>query len=123
MKTHVKLEKKFTVGKLGLAEGAFYSKPFYIAKSHKLKSKLHVRNPSCRCTKTLKVLAEETALASPAPVHRGKTPYDVAKERGQQKVMSLLSLLYPVPQQAIFQVFTSVQNQHIERDQVKASWH
>ena len=68
----------------------------------------------------MKILAEETALASPALVHQGKTPYDVAKERGQQKV---LSLLYPVPQQAIFQVFTSVKNLHIERDQVKGLWH
>ena len=67
-----------------------------LCKSHfsKLKSKLHEINPSFHCAKSLKVGAEATAL-SPAPVHRGKTPYDLAKENGHQKVMGLLD---PVPQ-------------------------
>jgi len=43
----------------------------------------------------LKVVAEATALASPDPVHRGQTPYDLAKGEGEKKVMGLL---HPVPQ-------------------------
>ena len=66
-------------------------------KSHfsTLKSKLREINPSLHSIKRLKVVAEATALASPAPVHRGRTPYDMAKEFGHQKVMGLL---HPVPQ-------------------------
>ena len=65
-------------------------------KSHfsKLKSKLREINPSLHSIKRLKAVAEATALASPAPVHRGRTPYDLAKEFGHQKVMGLL---HPVP--------------------------
>ena len=65
-------------------------------KSHfsKLKSKLREINPSLHSIKRLKVVAEATALASPAPVHRGRTPYDLAKEFGHQQVMGLL---HPVP--------------------------
>ena len=62
----------------------------------KLTSKLHEIHPSFHCTKSLKVVADATALASPAPFHRGRTPYDVAKEYGpHQKVMGLL---HSVPQ-------------------------
>jgi len=46
-------------------------------------------------TKSLKVVVEAIALASSAPVHRGKTPYDLGKSRGHEKVMGLL---HPVPQ-------------------------
>jgi len=61
-------------------------------KSHfsKLKSKLREIDPSLHSLKRLKVVAEAAALASPAPVHRGQTPYDLAKEFGHQKVMGLL---------------------------------
>ena len=65
-------------------------------KSHfsKLNAKLHEINPSVHFSKSLKVVAEATALASPAPVHQGQTPYELAEKFGKQKVMGLL---HPVP--------------------------
>ena len=60
----------------------------------KLKAKLHEINPSVHFSKSFIFVAEATALASPAPVHRGRTPYDMAKHEGEQKVMDLL---HPVP--------------------------
>ena len=111
VQTHVKSETVFLVGKLWL-RGNLWKFFFYdravgfnnlnlvssitslATPSWSCERIMQISLPSFHCTESFISVAEGTALASPAPVHRGRTPYDLAKEFGHQKVMGLL---HPVP--------------------------